>query len=197
MKRTLFTCLWLTAFLVFSAKSYAQQNNTIAVVYGTGSDGLFGGGIGSAGYASKGFTLAGVDYIHRFNRLFAIETGLEYSDSELLWDYEDPPNPNFVPQKTRNQLLSIPVYANLTFFRYLFVNGGFSIDLETDHPAQRIGQEQNGIGMFLGAGGKYSFGHVTLFVNPFFQSHNIISFTPNTNRNLVNAGFKFGAGYSF
>jgi len=197
MKKTLFTCCILTALIVFSIKSYAQQKNTIGIVYGTGSDLLVGGGIGSAGYSSRGFTLVGVDYVHHFNQLFAIETGLEYSNNNLLWDYEDAYDPTFRPQKTRNQLLSVPVYANLTFLKYLFVNGGVSIDIEMDHPAQRIAPEQNGIGLFLGAGGKYTFSHITLFANPYFQLHHVISFDHNGDRLLNNTGFKFGLGYSF
>jgi hypothetical protein len=197
MKRTLFTFLLLTAFILSSSKSYAQQNNTISVVYGTGSDNLFGGGIGSAGYASKGTTLLGLDYIRHLEDFFSIETGLEYSNNQLLLDYIDTPTPNFRPEKTSVQMLSVPVYGNFTFFKYTFLNAGFSVDFETDHPAERIAPEQNGIGMFLGIGGKYAFKRVTLFVNPFLQLHNFIRFSPNDDRNLVNSGFKFGVGYNF
>ncbi|HEX3387089.1 MAG TPA: hypothetical protein VHS53_17940 [Mucilaginibacter sp.] len=79
----------------------------------------------------------------------------------------------------------------------MFVNGGISIDIETDHPAQRIAPEQNGIGIFLGAGGKYEFNHVTLFVNPYIQVHDTRRFNSSGDRNLLNTGFKFGIGYSF
>jgi hypothetical protein len=197
MKKTLLTCFALMVLILFGAKSYGQQKNTISVVYGTGSDLLVGGGTGAAGYSSRGFNLFGLDYIHHFNSLLAIETGLEYSNNNLLWDYEDAYDPAFRPQKTRDQLLSVPVYANLTFLKYLFVNGGVSIDIETDHPEQRIAPEQNGIGLFLGAGGKYTFSHVTLFANPFLQLHHFISFDHNGDRMLNKTGFKFGLGYNF
>jgi len=197
MKRTLFTFFCLTTLILLNFKTYGQQKNTVAVVYGTGSDGLIGGGIGSAGYSSRGFNMVGFDYMYHFNRLFAIETGLEYSNNNLLWDYEDAYDPTFKPQSASIKMLSIPVCGNFTFFKYLFLDAGFSIDIETDHPAERLAPEQSGIGMVLGAGGKYTFKHIFLFVNPFFQAHSIYRFSSSGGQNLTNSGFKFGIGYGF
>ena len=197
MKKTLFAFFWLTACAAFSTKTFGQQNNTLYVVYGTGSDGLVDGGIGSAGYSSRGFNTVGLDYMHHFNRLFAIETGLEYLNNNLLWDYEDAYDPTFRPQKTSIKMLSVPVYGNFTFFKYVFLNAGFTVDIETDHPAERIAPEQSGIGIFFGAGGKYTFNHISLFVNPFIQVHSMLRFSSSGDQNLANSGFKFGVGYSF
>jgi len=197
MKKTLFTFIWLTAFILFNANTYGQQNNTLSLVYGTGNAGLLSRGIGSAGYASKGFTTFGLDYMRQINGFFSIETGLEYTDSQLLLDYIDPPNPNFTPEKGTIQILSVPVYGNFTFFKHFFLNAGFSVDFETDNPAQRITSAQNGIGTFLGIGGKYTFRRVNLFVNPFFRVNNMIRFNSDYYRKLVDVGFKFGLGYSF
>lgn len=197
MKRTLFTFILLIAVVIFSNKGYSQQNNTVAVVYGTGGDGIFTGAPGAAGYASKGMNMVGLNYTRHIKGHFSVETGLEYSNSNLLWDYEDAYDPTFKPQMTSVKLLSVPVYGNFTFFKYAFLNAGFSLDIETDRPVQRIAPEQNGIGVFLGAGGKYTFRHVTLFVNPFFQAHKLIAFGSSKTRSMVDLGFKFGAGYSF
>lgn len=94
-------------------------------------------------------------------------------------------------------MLSMPVLGNFTFFKYMFLNAGFSVNLETDQAAQRITPNESGIGIFLGAGGKYTFRHITLSANPFFQLQGILPFTPNGGRALVNTGFKFGWGYNF
>src|SRR3569833_413208 len=197
MKKTLLTFFVLTALILFGTKSYAQQKNTIAIVYGTGSDGLFFGGIGSAGYSSRGFTMVGLNYIRHAESFFSIETGLEYANYNLLWDYEDAYDPTFRPQRTSIKMLSVPVLGNFTFFKYVFVNAGFSVDIETDHPAQRIAPEESGIGVFLGMGGKYSFRHITLSANPFFQMQGILPFSSNGGRGLVYTAFKFGLGYRF
>jgi hypothetical protein len=197
MKRTLFTCIWLIALIAVSAKTYGQQNNTLSVIYGTGSDGVFSGSPGAAGYSGKGFTMLGLNYVHHISGLLSIETGLEYSNNNVLWDYEDAYDPTFRPQRASIKMLSVPVYANLTFFKYAFLNAGLSVDLETDHPAQRIAPEQNGIGMFLGIGGKYAFKHIVLLANPFVQVHNMVSFQKYGGHNLMNSGFRFGIGYGF
>ncbi|MBS1531414.1 MAG: hypothetical protein JSU01_13995 [Bacteroidetes bacterium] len=197
MKRTLSTFLCLAAFVLSGTKSYGQQSNTLSVVYGTGGDGLFFGGIGAAGYASKGFTIAGLNYVRHFKGVFSIETGLEYGKSKLLLNYVDPPRPDFKPLPTSIQMLTLPVYGRFTFFRYAFLNAGLSVNLETDQTAQRITPDESGIGIFLGVGGKYTFGRITLSANPFFQLQSVVPFSSNGGRALVNNGFKFGLGYNF
>jgi hypothetical protein len=198
MKKTLFAFFWLTAFVTYSAKTYAQQNNTLSVIYGTGSDAIFNGSPGAAGFSGKGQTIYGLNYIHHIGGAFSIETGVEYSVNNLLWDYEDAYDPTFRPQKTSVKLLSVPVYANFTVWKYVFFNAGLSADFETDQPADRLAPKQSGIGLFLGGGGKYTFSHIFLFANPFIQAHNIVPFgTSGGGGLLMNSGFKFGIGYGF
>jgi hypothetical protein len=201
MKKTLFAFFWLTAFVVFSAKTYGQQNNMLSVIYGTGSDAVFYGSPGAPGFASKGQTLLGLNYIRHIAGAFSIETGVEYSVNNLLWDYEDAYDPNFRPQKTSVKLLSVPVYANFTVWKYVFFNTGLSADFETDQPGvaatDRLVSKQSGISFFLGGGGKYTFNHISLFANPFIQAHKIVSFGPSGGGMLLNSGFRFGVGYGF
>ena len=197
MKKTFFAFFWLTAFVAFNTKTYAQQNNTLSVIYGTGSANIVNAGIGAAGFKSEGQILFGLNYVHRLDRLFSIETGLEYSSNNLLWDYEDAYDPTFKPQKTNIKLLSVPVYGNFTFFKYLFLNAGFSVDFDTNHTSNSITPNESGIGVFLGIGGKYAFRHFSLLVNPFVQAHDIMSFSPSGGGILANSGVKFGVGYSF
>ena len=193
MKKTLsFFILFLTG-----AQAYCQSKNNVSLVFGVGSNGIYNSGIGAAGFAGKGETVFGLRYTRRLTGALAIETGIEYASERLLWDYEDAYDPNFTPQRVNIRMLSIPVYANITFLKYLFVDGGFMLDLETSHKPGGIAPRQDGIGLGGGIGGKYSFGHLSLFVNPFLQAHSMIAFHNEGGGRLLNSGVKFGVGFSF
>ena len=67
------------------------------------------------GFQSRGDAIYGFNYIRNLTKSFSIETGLEYSVNNLLWDYEDAYNPSFRPEKVSVRMISVPVYVNFTF----------------------------------------------------------------------------------
>jgi hypothetical protein len=66
------------------------------------------------------------------------------------------------------------------------------LDHETDYAANSIIDDQSGVGIVIGIGGKYNFGPVSIFANPFFCRHAL-----GAQNNLVETGIKFGLGYNF
>jgi len=139
----------------------------------------------------------GLNYTRNITKVFSIETGLEYSVNNLLWDYEDAYNPHFIPQKVSVKMLSVPIYANFTFLKYLFANAGITADFETSHQSDEIVTNQSGIGLELGIGGKYNFNRMTVFINPLIQMHAIVAFHNENSGSLLDQGVKFGIGYRF
>ncbi|MFI5139320.1 MAG: hypothetical protein ACHQIM_15975 [Sphingobacteriales bacterium] len=189
--------LLLFTFLFLCTGAYCQSKNTVSVIFGTGSNGVGLIGIGGPGYQGQGESIFGFNYSWSLTRSFSIETGLEYSVNNVLLDYVDPPRPNFTPQKASIRMLSVPVFANITFLKYFFADGGFIADFETSHKSDAIVSDQSGIGMGLGIGGKYNFKKVTLFINPFIQFHDAVSFNRQGGGSLFDQSVKFGIGYRF
>jgi hypothetical protein len=94
-------------------------------------------------------------------------------------------------------MLSMPVYAKFTFFKYLFLDAGISADSQINYQGSAT-FEQSGFGGEAGFGGKYSFGRITLSINPFILDHAVIYLgKTNSNNQLVETGLKFGLGYNF
>jgi hypothetical protein len=187
------TKLILLALILLSTRAYCQTKNSLSILYGTAGNAI----LAPTGVDGKGATLYGFNYQRNLTKLFSIETGLEYSINNVLWDYEDAYNPHFIPQKGNVRMLSVPVYADFTFFKYLFADAGLIADFETNYHSNALVDNQSGIGFGLGIGGKYSFKKMTVFVNPFLQLHSLISFYNESHDSLSDAGIKFGIGYRF
>ena len=190
------TSLLLT-FILLCTGAYCQSKNTLSLVFGVAGNGIGLIGIGGAGYQGQGESIFGLNYSRSLTRSFSIETGLEYSVNNVLLDYIDPPRPNFTPQKASIKMLSVPVFANITFLKYFFADGGFIADFETSHESDAIVNNQSGIGMGLGIGGKYKLKNMIFFINPFIQFHDAVSFNRQGGGSLLDQGVKFGVGYRF
>jgi hypothetical protein len=119
--------------VLLSTQAYCQSKNNLSLVFGAGGNTIGLIGIGGPGYQGKGEAIYGLNYCRSITKAFSIETGLEYSVNNVLWDYEDAYNPHFTPQKGSIKMLSVPIYANLTFLKYLFADAGMSADFETNH----------------------------------------------------------------
>jgi hypothetical protein len=180
----------------FSLKGYSQLKNSLSVVAGASANNINRGNmIGGPSYEGKGGWLYGLKYTRSLSSSFSVETGLQYSSDKIQVSSEFMPN---VPRIVRNdqvKIVSVPVYASFSFLKYLFLNAGLSADFETDHPADLF-DDQSGISLGAGIGGKVNFDKVSVFINPFVQQHAVISFK-DANEHLFNAGVKLGVGYRF
>jgi hypothetical protein len=193
MKNTL---LFLT-FTLLSSGAFCQSKNNLSLIFGAASNDIFAIGTGGPGYKGQGDLIVGFNYSRSLTKSFSIQTGLEYSVNNVLWNYEDAYNPSFTPQRASIRMLSVPVYANFTFFKYLFADVGLAADFETSHQSDAIVSDQSGISFGAGIGGKYNFNKMTVFINPFFQLHAIAAFHHEGGGSLVDQGVKIGIGYNF
>ena len=151
---------------------------------------------GEASYNSDGFYTIGINYLHRLNKTFDFETGLEYSRHKIIIDPMDFPF-NIAPShKEQFSLINIPLTFRVNFLKHIFVNGGLNLDI--DPTISSPVDSQNGIGAIIGIGLKYDsdFG-ISVFVNPYTKAHSLISFSADDNhQRLLETGFRFGVMYT-
>ena len=80
----------------------------------------------------------------------------------------------------------------------MYLDGGPLLDKQTNYMQNSTLNDQSGIGLELGVGGKYSFDKFTVFINPSLREHAIITFgNTGSSFNLLEAGVKLGLGYNF
>jgi hypothetical protein len=182
--------LILIAFLFLSFQSFSQTKNNISVIYGFAANSVdIHGAIGDYGYNNKTGQTYGLSYTRDITKIFSIETGLLYSVNKIQLTTIGPAGGIY---NQNLNMLSLPVYGKLTFLKYLYGQFGFSLDHQTNYSADHIVDDQSGVGLELGVGGKCNFGPVSVFVNPYYANHRFYG-----HNNLMEAGVKFGLGYNF
>lgn len=190
MKNILLICIF---FLGLSVS--AQKTNEFRIYYGISeSDFLTAPEDGGGSYDNEKLHEFGLRYLRTIFERFQIETGFNYSKSNVKI------KPEFMgmPVQTRYEkleLISIPIFVNYTLWHYAFINGGPLLDFQLSDNST---DKQSGIGYSLGFGGKYSFKNFLIFINPNFKRHAVISFKKSIGRqHLTEVGIQFGIGYTF
>ena len=179
------------ALILISVKTFSQSKNTISVEYGVTANTVdIHGAKGDFGYNDGSGYEAGLNYFYNLSHSFALGTGLVYSENKIqlttiYLGYNGVYNQTVA-------MITVPLYAKYSFFKFLYAQGGITADHQINYSRDSYIVDQSGIGIELGLGGRYSFGPGSVFVNPFFCRHGI-----NASRNLIDAGVRFGIGYSF
>jgi len=189
---------YLFAFIIGIQHSFAQDKNTVYLTYGLSSAvPIYNKDlIGAGSYDASGSSSFGFRFLPKSKLAVALETGVDYTAVKFTSRPAFYPGLDLTPTPQTMSLITIPIYANLTFLKYAFVNGGALIDFEVNK--NNTVQKQTGLGFGLGIGGKYRFKNVTLMVNPFFQRHAYFSSEKNGSRqSLINSGVRVGVGYYF
>ena len=108
-----------------------------------------------------------------------------------------PPDENNTPYQSNFKLFSIPVTLKMDFMKYLFVNGGCLLDLDTS-PSRPI-DNQTGLGVILGVGIQYDFKFGgTIFANPYLKCHSLVPFfSDRYHQRLLESGIRIGFMYNF
>ncbi len=136
------------------------------------------------GVLNRGFFSFSADYYYQLEEKLYVESGLNLS-IHFLDKY---PFTNTKNVTTYNKyILNIPVGLYKRFWKYGFCNGGFLVDL-TYKP---------GFGTYFGAGIRADspFG-VSLYINPYFKAHSLLSFGAYRNKHqTIESGIKIGVIY--
>jgi hypothetical protein len=184
--------------IALSTRVFSQSNNNISVWYGFSNTNVdIHGVIGDFGFNTKTGTAIGFIYTTKVNKLFSVQAGLLYADDKVE-ENSILPGLGGINNDSDIKMISIPVIARLTFFKYLFADGGVSIDKETNYAGNHNATDQSGIGLELGVGAQYTLSHITIFINPYYKMYGVAHFgSSSQNLNLSESGFKFGAGFNF
>lgn len=136
----------------------------------------------------------GIRYLIKGPKALGFETGIEYSRFQFrrthpLIEYH---------HETAN-LITIPLFVNVTFLKYFYVNGGLLIDSEFGKQQHQI-QKQSGLGFGAGLGARFSHRNLSFFINPSLASHAFLPFTKqnaSVRQNIFTHGWRAGIGYTF
>jgi len=202
--RSLIMCgIICTGFTAYSQESeISKSTGKIGIFYSSFGDNELVRSedlIGGPSYSGDKFYTLGVNYLYPFTQWLDFQTGLVYSKHQITITpnivHPYVPGVDYAPAKPYNEdlsVISIPVGVQLNFFKYLFVNGGFSLDFDTG--SSNSFDDQTGIGLQVGAGVQYEFrNRISLFINPYAKGHSIVSFSSQDNRQrLMEAGVKIG-----
>lgn len=190
--------IFLTAFLLFFGLSvFAQKQNEVRLYGGlTTSDLTRHKDLDGAGSVDMENTYEfGFRYLLRITKSLAIETGLSYWRGDVNIDPAPYPGLDLPSRSEKLQITSIPIYANFTFLDYFFINGGPVMDFQA---SDNTIDDQSGIGIGVGIGGKYAFNNFSIYINPNIRRYAVIPFEEeNNHQKLTSLGVQLGIGYQF
>jgi hypothetical protein len=186
------SCL-IALFLFGVLSARAQEKNTLSVFYGISNSNIdIHNAIGDYGYSQRPGTGFGFTYNRALNRFFSIETGFAYANDKTQLSVIEAGLGNIYTNEDL-KLISIPLRAKFTFFKYLFADAGFSYDKQTNYRTGDETNDQSGLGGEVGVGAQFQYAHILIFVNPYYKTYRITS----VQNNLYEQGLKFGIGYKF
>ena len=189
----------LIAFIVSSHILLAQNNHKFSFSYGIATNELIRTTSieGSGSYNGEGSRIYEFGYTQKIRKIFSIKTGLSYSENEFIITAA-PTGIDVQPFYSEIKLISIPVYANFNFGKYIFIDGGLIVDFEINNTETRSIDNQTGIGFGFAGGLQYEYKQFGIFISPFFNIHSVIAFQKeNYQQHLTESGFKFGLSYRF
>lgn len=92
--------------------------------------------------------------------------------------------------------VNIPILANFTFLKYLFVEGGPMLNFQINEEDTYGIEDQSGIGFSLGLGAHYDLGKFNVFIKTHGQMQALIPFSKEKYHNrLITNSLSFGVFY--
>ena len=189
--------LLILLLTVASFQCYSQKNNQFRLYFGFVDSQLLRNIDleGDASYENKNSYELGFKYLRKLSGKLSLETGINVfkSDIKITPIFTGTPvNSKIVKLK----LVSIPIYANYSFGKYFYINGGPILDFDIGYGGTSY-DPQTGIGYGLGIGVKYNFDKLFIYINPNFKRHSsIFSFQQdNYHQRLTQFGIQIGVGF--
>jgi len=185
-------------FFSISIGLFAQSKNEIAINCGFAGNELVVDNnlIGGPSYEGEGSYLIGLRYARTVYRMIALETGIDYSVNKIK--VKPATGIDASAKDTKIKMLSVPIYGNVSFLKYFFVNAGAIVDFELNRTTLQLTDEQSGVGLGIGIGTKYRISGFAISLNPFLEKHAVIPFNKEEHQQRVmEFGVRFRLGYEF
>jgi hypothetical protein len=201
-------------FTLLCSSAFCQTgNNTISLLFGqahtiTATTGTYP----TAEFVNSPFRITsgphfGLSYDRRIYKGLSVEGSVIYVDEKAQYIYSYATDTHYVGDGHVG-MLWVQALCKYTFFKYIFVDAGISVDAQTNYKQTMQMYDQSGFGLEAGFGGKIAAGHFVFSVNPYWRAHSIIVidvfnikstfYKKNIwNHELDEEGIKFGIGYNF
>ena len=123
---------YVFAFIAGIQHTFAQTKNTVYVTYSfSNATPIYNKHLdGSSGYDAKGASAFGVRLVTKSSKMIAFETGIDFISCKFNLEPAFHPGIDMTPRLESMRLLSVPVYVNLTFLKYFFINGCALLDID-------------------------------------------------------------------
>lgn len=176
-KHALKKLLILFAFAIVSQFAYSQNHS-----FGLSYSYIYNGGandyaelVGASSYHIKNGGQYNLNYKYQLSKNLNLISGLQFQQigmqsqngsttGELqTWDFQV-------------DYLNIPILANLTFLKYLFVEGGPMLNFQINEEDSNGIDDQTGVGLSLGFGAQYDMGKLNFFLKSQNQIQTLIPF---------------------
>ena len=199
--------LIIIAFILLCSSAFGQMgNNTISLLFAeahtiTATKGTFP----TTESGNNPFIITsgphfGLSYNRRIHKGLSLEANYIFVSEKAQYTYSQGTDTHYVSNGSVN-MLWLQVLCKYTFYKYFFIDGGFSADVQTNYQDAMQMYEQSGVGLEAGFGAKITTGHITFFVNPYLHRHSIIIIKSSSetywNHKLDETGIKLGIGYNF
>ena len=151
---------------------------------------------GGGSYSGDGTRFAGAMVSIKTGRILWFESGLLIARHRIISTPEFMPGVDMTPEKNSLTLVSVPLKLHLEAGKFLFINGGLLIDIETDRTGSYF-DNQSGMGFELGAGVKYQLRKLQFRLNPLLRIHAFPAFErENYQQHLLETGIGVGIFYN-
>ncbi|SMG20537.1 Outer membrane protein beta-barrel domain-containing protein [Marivirga sericea] len=187
----------LITLLISSSYSYSQ-NHSIGLSAGhvfSGRATDFESLAGASSYHHKSGSQLSLNYKLQLSKNITLLSGLQLqqlsmeaqngsSTAELqTWDFNV-------------DNLNIPLYANLSFFKYFFIEGGPILNFQINEPDPYGIDNQNGIGISAGIGAQYDIGKLNFFLKSQAQMQALVPFNSEKyHERLITNSLSLGVYY--
>lgn len=165
---------FLIAFIIASHFLYSQ-NHSVGLSYGQ----VYNGALRTfvrmdcgATYFYNNGAQYNLNYRFQLSSKVALTSGLQYQQNEIESRSTSPAGESQSYAFEVNNL-NIPILANISFWKYFFVEGGPLLNFEIDSYGPN---SQTGLGFSLGAGAQYDLGKLNFFLKSQNQIQTLIPF---------------------
>lgn len=181
-------CIVLLLFISYA--SSAQQKHSVGVYTSFANSGSrsTAGMIGAPGLSISDGYVMGAEYNRKISgQWLSVTGGLEYTYYNVVVSAI-----SFAATSIKNpgnaHYLTIPLYLRADFLKFFFITTGIIGDIDA---GSNVIDLKGGLGFTGGAGAKYDFKKITLFVQPYYEAH------WNKSNRIIGTGVRTGLCYRF